>query len=169
MTTNNDIFFLHLFAMNYILVFLGGGLGSLLRYAVTVFVGANFPRAAMPFHEDGFPWTTLCINVLGSCAIGVVVQLAAINTVSTANTAPTLASVAQTAAFLSPEGRLFLAVGVCGGFTTFSTFSLETLALLQTGRILAAGLYALASVCVCVVGTASGLGCVAWWMKWRGF
>lgn len=59
----------------------------------------------------------------------------------------------------SAEGRmaLFLSVGLCGGFTTFSTFSAQTVALIQSGQLLEAGVYAIASVALCVLATLLGL------------
>ncbi|MCH5182332.1 MAG: CrcB family protein [Prevotellaceae bacterium] len=63
----------------------------------------------------------------------------------------------------SADGRraLFLSVGVCGGFTTFSTFSAQTLSLLQEGRLVAAALYAFGSVALCVAGTLAGFALAA--------
>ncbi len=99
----------------YLLVALGGALGSLLRYAL----GAWAQGALGP----GFPWSTLLVNALGSFLIGAVVRL-------------------SLEGALSGEARLFLAVGVLGGFTTFSSLSYETLALLQEGEAVKALLYA---------------------------
>ncbi len=85
-------------------VALGGGLGSVLRYAV----GMAFTQWFGP----GFPWGTLVINVAGSFAIGVISELA------------------QTRALgFTPTVRIFATVGVLGGFTTFSTFSLDMVTL----------------------------------------
>ncbi|SDF44248.1 camphor resistance protein CrcB [Thermus arciformis] len=99
----------------YLWVALGGALGSVLRYGL----GAWVQGLAGP----GFPWSTLVVNALGSFLIGVVLRL-------------------SLEGALSGEARLFLAVGVLGGFTTFSTFSYETLALLQEGQVAKALLYA---------------------------
>lgn len=90
-------------------------MGSVLRYGL----GAWVQGLAGP----GFPWSTLVVNALGSFLIGVVLRL-------------------SLEGALSGEARLFLAVGVLGGFTTFSTFSYETLALLQEGQVAKALLYA---------------------------
>ncbi|MFN2461123.1 MAG: fluoride efflux transporter CrcB [Candidatus Velthaea sp.] len=84
-------------------VALGGALGSLCRY----FVSNWFARQFGP----GFPWATFTINVTGAFAIGIVLQLAA------------------TRGGLSPYLRLFIATGILGGYTTFSTFAYETYAL----------------------------------------
>ena len=102
--------------MNYTLVFFGGGLGAMLRHAVNVLCAT--------YVGTSYPWGTLFINVSGSMLRGVVVELASLK------------------AGMPPPFRLFLATGVLGGYTTFSTFSLES-ALLHT---LAAVAYALASM-----------------------
>lgn len=103
----------------YLLVALGGALGSLLRYLLGAWVqGVSSP---------GFPWSTFLVNALGSLLIGAVVRL-------------------SLEGALSGEARLFLAVGLLGGFTTFSTFSYETLALVQDGEVLLALAYALGSL-----------------------
>ena len=86
--------------MRLLLVLLGGGLGSAARYLVAVWMADRFG----PF----FPWGTLTVNILGSLLIGL------------------LATLADELGSLGPEVRLFLIVGVLGGFTTFSSFSLET-------------------------------------------
>ncbi len=104
----------------------GGALGSLARYWVTGAVASlTGPR---------FPYGTLLINVLGSFVIGAV------------------AGVTLTPARMGmhPDVRIFLMVGICGGFTTFSAFSLQTLELLQTGDTAAAMLYIAASVVLCL-------------------
>jgi CrcB protein len=87
-----------------------------------------------------FPWGTLLINVLGSFVIGLV------------------AGITLTPARVSmhPDIRIFLMTGVCGGFTTFSAFSLQTLELLQTGDVVPAFGYAIGSVILCVVATYCG-------------
>ncbi|WP_243029249.1 fluoride efflux transporter CrcB [Thermus albus] len=103
----------------YLLVALGGALGSLLRYGLGAWVQA--------LTGPSFPYSTLLINALGSFLIGVVIRL-------------------SLEGALSGEARLFLAVGVLGGFTTFSTFSYETLALLQDGEAWRAFLYVFFSI-----------------------
>lgn len=100
---------------------IGGGIGAILRYLV----GALFLQRFGP----GFPWGTFVINVTGSFLIGVVAQLA------------------LTRAFgITPTVRLFAATGVLGGYTTFSTFSLDTLTLAGDGAAPLAALYAAGSV-----------------------
>lgn len=117
----------------YFLIACGGGLGSVLRFFISDAMVRHFGAA--------FPWGTLLINVSGSFAIGLFATFA---------TGP------DTRWFGSAEGRLFLMSGVCGGFTTFSAFSLQTLNLLREGDWLRAGAYILASVIVCIA--AAGFG-----------
>jgi fluoride exporter len=116
--------------MAYVWVALGGALGSVLRHAVGVLSLAVFGPA--------FPWGTLVVNVLGSFAIGAVAASTTLN----------------------DDLRLFLAVGLCGGFTTFSAFSAQTLTLMQTGAWGAAALNVGGSVALCLlavwIGTLAG-------------
>ncbi len=106
---------------------LGGAIGSLLRL-----VTGDLIRRLVP--DAGFPWPTLLINVIGSLVIGAFLRWAD-----------------QSGA--GPAPRAFVAIGLCGGFTTFSTFAVENLALLQGGQPGRAAAYALAS-CVLTVGAA---------------
>lgn len=113
--------------LNCISVGAGGLIGSVLRYLVSL----------LPIrHSSGFPLLTLGVNVLGAFLIGLIVTLAGKN------------------ASLDPRTLLFLQVGVCGGFTTFSSFALETQNLLQGGRLLVGLSYVCLSVVLCVGATA---------------
>lgn len=107
----------------------GGALGSLLRFAV---------GRALPSAPAALPWSTLGINVLGSFALGLL----------------TGASLARPDA--SPALRAFLGVGLLGGFTTFSAFSVETISLAHSASFAKAGLYILLSVLLAIA--AAGLG-----------
>lgn len=99
----------------------GGGIGSVLRYAMTFGITQRY--------GPGFPWATFAINILGSLVIGMVFQLA------------------QTRALgVTPLVRMFLMTGVLGGFTTFSTFSLDLVTLNAEGAPLLAFLYGSGSV-----------------------
>jgi len=112
-------------------VMLGGSIGSVARYVV----GALFVQRFGP----GFPYGTLAINLVGCFAIGIVAQLA------------------QTRALgISPTVRLFLAVGLCGGFTTFSSFAYETVTLVGDGATALAFLYIGLSVVVGVLAAFAG-------------
>lgn len=118
-----------------LLVFLGGGCGSVLRYG---FVLAKDHLRLNPLSALGqtlFPWPTLSANVLGCLLIGLFYSL-------------------SSRLGWSPEVRLLLTTGLCGGFTTFSTFSNEGLSLLRTGNY---GLFVLYFVLTLLLG----LGAVA--------
>lgn len=119
--------------MNFVCVALGGAVGALGRYALSL----------LPV-KVSFPVLTLATNLLGAVLIGVLVGI--------------LADHPDT----DPKWRLFLVTGVCGGFTTFSTFSLETLTLLDEGRWAAAGAYAGLSVVLCVAGVWAGRKLAGW-------
>lgn len=90
---------------NYALVFLGSGLGGILRYFLSGFVYNFLP--------ENFPYGTLTVNVLGSFIIGFVMYGLFQNDI------------------ISTQARIFLTIGLCGGLTTFSTFSYETINLLK--------------------------------------
>jgi CrcB protein len=113
-------------------VALGGALGSVLRFGI-----AEWTRRLPVF--AAFPWATLGINVLGSFALGVV-------------SGWTLANPSA-----SPQLRAFVMVGLLGGFTTFSTFALEGVALWQGDQPLRAAGYALGSVLLSLTAAALGL------------
>ena len=120
-----------------LLVALGGAVGSVLRWLATQWAIRLTPAST-------FPFGTLAVNVVGSLAIGAIMTLA------------------TERAALSPEMRMLLVTGVLGGFTTFSAYSYETLALLKSGQASAAALYAVASVALGIgaafVGRALVLG-----------
>ncbi len=111
----------------YFLVALGGALGSVARFALAGLIGGQMGST--------FPWGTLIVNVLGSFVIGFF------------------------SAFTGPEGRwavgesgrLFFMTGVLGGFTTFSSFSLQTLTLARDGEWLRAGGNVTGSIVICLV------------------
>ena len=113
--------------MAYLWIALGGALGSAGRYWLS---GVVTERAG-----GTFPWGTLVVNVTGSFVIGLLAAL----------TEP------GGRRYLSPSGRQFLMYGICGGYTTFSSFSLQTLELLRAGDLAKAGANALSSVLLCMV------------------
>ena len=117
---------------SYVSVALGSIVGGVARYLVSVLFLSEL--------GGGFPWGTLFVNVTGSFIIGFYATL----------TSP------DGRLFVSPRQRQFVMVGICGGYTTFSAFSLETLRLVQSGDIRAASL----NLSVSVVGwmTAVWLG-----------
>ena len=113
---------------NAFAVFIGGGLGSLARWAVSGLIATRLTGT--------FPWGTFLVNITGCFAIGLFATLTA------------------------PQGRWagpvtvqqFLLVGICGGYTTFSAFSLQSLQLLQSGEWMKALAYTVASVLLCLAG-----------------
>lgn len=106
----------------------GGFLGAIARYLL----------GFIPYQGE-FPLITFCINFIGAVIIGIVAEVAAVRINS-----------------INPNLVLFLKTGLCGGFTTFSTFSLETLTLIDKGSYAMAGAYAGASVVICVAGVIVG-------------
>jgi len=117
--------------MMYLWVALGSAIGGVLRYAIS--------RAMEPV-SGGIPWGTVVVNIVGCFVIGYFGTL-------------TLAG----GRFAEPpEVRIFVMVGVCGGFTTFSSFSLQTFELLRTGRWGLALGNLLISVVVCLIAVAAG-------------
>ncbi|RPF71990.1 fluoride efflux transporter CrcB [Aurantiacibacter spongiae] len=117
-------------------VALGGGLGAFLRYqagrAVTAWLGAP----AVTF----FPWATLTVNTVGSVLMGVLAGW-----------------LVRSGGANSDQLRLLLGVGLLGGFTTFSAFSLEMALLIQRGQVLIAALYVMLSIGLGVTGLIFGL------------
>ena len=110
---------------SFLFVFLGGGVGSCLRYLISVLWRSYRHHASLP--DTLFPWPTLVANVLGCLLIGYFYAHAP-------------------AWHLKPETTLLLTTGLCGGFTTFSTFSNETLQLLLGGHTAVAVLYVVSSL-----------------------
>ncbi len=109
-------------------IFIGGGLGSVARWVAASFVGNRFGQT--------FPWGTLVVNVFGSFLIGLFV----------ATTGPS-------GRWVAPDTvRQFVIVGMFGGFTTFSAFSLQTLQLAQAGAWGRAGANCLLSLVLCLGG-----------------
>ena len=106
---------------SYISVALGSMVGAVARFLVSVLSVSEF--------GDRFPWGTLFVNVTGSFAIGFYAAL----------TGP------DGRLFASPRQRQFVMVGICGGYTTFSAFSLETLRFVQSGKVQTAFIYLLVS------------------------
>ncbi len=118
--------------MLVVAIAVGGAIGAVMRYLVGSW--------ALQYWGSGFPYGTLLINVIGSLLIGIIYVLL----------------IEKSA--LDGALRAFLIVGLLGSFTTFATFSLETLHLIEAGALIKAGLYCFLSVFVCV--TAAWLGTV---------
>ena len=119
-------------AILYGCVGLGGVIGSCARYLASVFALSQF--------GPGFPLGTLFVNITGSFVIGFYAAL----------TGP------DGRVFAGTRQRQFVMTGICGGYTTFSAFSLQTLALAQEGQWLRAGAYIVASVVLCLVAVWGG-------------
>ncbi|HVE03949.1 MAG TPA: fluoride efflux transporter CrcB [Rhizomicrobium sp.] len=117
-------------------VALGGALGSLLRY----FVAGAVQSATWP----GFPWGIFVVNITGGLAMGIIVELSALKL------------------NLTPEIRAFLTVGILGGYTTFSTFSLDSALLIERGDYSGAALYIVGSALLSILALFIGL----WFVRW---
>jgi CrcB protein len=114
--------------MTAVLVFLGAGIGGVARYGVGRMLATQ---------STGFPWSTLLVNVSGSLLI-------------------TLFAALATQKGVSPQWQAFLTVGVCGGYTTFSAFSAETLVMIQGAQWGRAAMYVITSVVLCVLAALAG-------------
>lgn len=117
---------------NYVLVFLGGGAGACLRHFCNL-IGSRIVVGS------SWPWATFLVNISGAILMGVVVEAFALRNGA------------------SPQLRLLLTTGILGGYTTFSTFSLEIGLLLQRGQHGLAALYAGGSVLLGVAGLFAGM------------
>ena len=118
----------------FLTVFIGAGIGGALRHGVNL--------GALRLFGSGFPYGTLIVNVAGSLAMGLLIGLFALK------------------ADPGQHWRLFLTTGLLGGFTTFSTFSLDTILLFQRGQTMLAVLYILVSVAVSLIALLAGLALV---------
>lgn len=112
-------------------VFIGSGFGGLTRFLLGKWIDS--------WHNHHFPFGTFVVNFVACLILGLVIGLA------------------DHRQMLTPTVRLFLAVGFCGGFSTFSTFSNETLTLFQNGYHTSVIFYILGSIILCVVATFGGL------------
>lgn len=104
---------------NFFLVALGGAAGSLLRYAIALLL----PRSG-----HGFPWATLTVNLAGCLIIGL------------------LAGLTPRHHWMAQTGWVLMATGLCGGFTTFSSFALDNVKLFETGGNVTGLIYIIASL-----------------------
>ena len=118
------------------IVALGGALGSAARYMLSRAVGA--------YVHTAWPLATFAVNIIGCAAIGFI------------------SAVASRSPWMGENTRLFLTVGLCGGFTTFSTFCNEGLALMRGGHAMMAAAYAGASVAMGVLAAAAGMALGRW-------
>lgn len=116
---------------NILLAAFGGAIGSVLRYLVGVF--------SVRWFGPGFPWGTFAVNVVGSFIIGLMVEMIARRFNA------------------SMELRVFIVTGILGGFTTWSSFSLDTMMLFERGAIAAAAAYVIGSLVVSFAAVFAGL------------
>src|SRR5882672_5186156 len=115
---------------NILLVALGGGLGSVARFLC---------QKLIPWYPHTFPTGTFIVNILGCFLIGV------------------FYSISEKENIMSPEWRLLLTTGFCGGYTTFSAFALENLLLYKNGELLYFGLYTVGSLVLGIAATFCGM------------
>ena len=116
-------------AQGLLFVFLGGGIGSVLRYVLSSLLGPISLK---------FPFSTLIVNILSCILLGYLIGISSKN-------------------IMSPEMKLFLMVGICGGFSTFSTFTAESYQLFNTNTPILAILYMAASFLICLLAIFSGI------------
>lgn len=114
-----------------LLVGAGGAVGCIARFLSQQFISRYYPSS--------FPWGTLLVNIVGCFIIGVVY------------------AVSEKGSVMSPEWRILLATGFCGGFTTFSSFAYENVALMRDGELLLTFLYIAASIIVGLAGAYLGI------------
>jgi fluoride exporter len=114
-----------------VVVAVGGALGSLMRYLVA--------GAVQPAWWPGFPFGIFVVNITGGLAMGLITALAALKL------------------NLTPEMRAFLTTGILGGYTTFSTFSLDSAMLMERGAYAQAGAYVIGSVVLSILALFAGL------------
>ena len=118
--------------LTYLWIAIGSALGGMARYACSRAVAQSF--------GETFPWGTLTVNVSGSLIIGFIAAL----------------SGPDSRLIISSDARMFMMVGLCGGFTTFSSFSLQTLELIRNRDFAEAGGNILLSVAACMAAVAIG-------------
>jgi CrcB protein len=125
--------------MNYLILALGGAIGTILRFAL-VSTTIDF------FRHPIFPWGTFIVNLLGSLVIGILAGL-------------------NESDLMNPGLRTFLFIGLLGGFTTFSSFSLESLQLIRQDHVSYAVVYILTSTILGLTLAAGGFFVSKWFMQ----
>ena len=125
----------------YLVIGLGGALGSMLRFGVGTLIDSNVQKTGYIF-----PWGTIIVNITGCFVIGFVFTI----------------STGEGRLLLSPLTRNFITIGILGGYTTFSSFSWQTLTLAQSGQMWGAAANVLLSVVLCLIGVWLGALLAAW-------
>jgi fluoride exporter len=128
--------------LQYLVIALGGALGSMLRFGLGGFIDANLQRPGQLF-----PWGTVVVNITGCFIIGFIA---------------TISSPGDGRIMLSSLTRSFITIGILGGYTTFSSFSLQTLALAQNNQLGGAIANVLLSVVLCLGGVWLGAALAGW-------
>jgi fluoride exporter len=119
---------------NVLLVGLGGGLGSMARYLCQRWFGDHY--------SGTFPWATFAVNFTGCFLIGLIY------------------AIAEKTTLLSPQTRLLLITGLCGGFTTFSAFAFENMTFLRSGDTLYFFLYSIGSIVLGIAAVFAGIAII---------
>jgi fluoride exporter len=120
--------------MGFLIVFIGGGMGAALRHGINLGVTR--------FMGSGFPYATFSINITGSFIMGLIAAYFAFK------------------GDASQHWRLFLTTGILGGYTTFSTFSLDAALLYERGELGLAAIYVIGSVVLAIAGLFAGLALI---------
>jgi CrcB protein len=126
----------------YLVIGLGGALGSMLRFGVGTWIDTGMSKGTGPV----FPWGTIVVNITGCFVIGFIFTI----------------STGEGRLLLSPLTRNFITIGILGGYTTFSSFSWQTLTLAQSGQMWGAAANVLLSVVLCLVGVWLGAMLAGW-------
>ena len=122
----------------YLLVAIGSAIGGVSRFWLSGLISRGF--------GESFPWGTVIINISGCLVIGLFATLTG----------------TEGRVYVPGEWRQFFMIGICGGYTTFSSFSLQTLNLALGGEWLGAGMNILLSVALCLLGVWAGHGLALW-------
>ena len=125
----------------YLVIGLGGALGSMLRFGLGSLIDTNVQKTGYIF-----PWGTIVVNITGCFVIGFIFTI----------------STSEGRLFLHPLTRNFITIGILGGYTTFSSFSWQTLVLAQSGQRWEAAANVLLSVVLCLVGVWLGAWLAGW-------
>ena len=125
----------------YLIIGLGGALGSMLRFGLGSLIDTNVQKTGQIF-----PWGTIVVNITGCFVIGFIFTI----------------STGEGRLLLSPLTRNFITIGILGGYTTFSSFSWQTLTLAQSGQMWGAVANVILSVVLCLVGVWLGAMLAAW-------